>query len=101
MKEDFQPCFTEYDFNLKRKGIWNCAEVHAIYGFWYTLCTSKEGINHFRYFLSCNDQKVFEPLFIAQYLLMPVNTIAKNYLYPMMIKPYDAPGKKNRQNSSK
>ena len=38
---------------------------------------------------SANDLNICDPLFIAQYLLVPVNTIVKNSLLPWMMKDYD------------
>jgi hypothetical protein len=52
---------------------------------------SKEGLQHFRNYFSAEDPKVFEPMFIAQYLLVPVNTIVKKTLLPWMMKQYEPP----------
>ena len=49
---------------------------------------SKEGVQHFRYYFSAEDPKVFDPLFIAQYLLVPVNTIVKSTLLTWMMEKY-------------
>ena len=57
--------------------------MHALYRFFFILCMSHEGINHLRNYLSCEDQKVFHPLFIAQYLFIPINTIVNKYLLKM------------------
>lgn len=75
-------------YNLKRKWIWNSVEVHAIYELVYLLCMNRNGLVFFRQYLSCQDQHVFEPYFMAQYLLSPVNTIVKSCLVPWMMKSY-------------
>lgn len=75
--------------NLKRQHVWKSVEVHAIYELFYILGISKEGLQHFVNYLSAEDQQVFEPLFIAQYLFLPVNTIVKSYLLPWMQETYD------------
>ena len=69
--------------NLKLHSVWSSPKVHAIYGFFFILCISHKGINHLRTYLSCEDQKVFHPLFIVQYLLIPINTIVDKYLLKM------------------
>ena len=88
LSASYRPVFSSLHFNLKRKNIWNSVEVHAIYALIYLLCTNKDGIILFRQYLSCQDQQVFEPYFIAQYLLVPVNTIVKSSLLPWMMKAY-------------
>ena len=40
-------------------------------------------------YLSAKDKDVFDPHFIAQYLLAPVNTIVKTWLLPWMMEPYE------------
>ena len=52
------------------------------------MCTNQNGILLFKEYLSCNDQDIFDPIFIAQYLLVPVNTIVKTCLHPWMMKAY-------------
>ena len=47
---------------------------------------SQEGVQEFGLFASAKDPNVNEPLFIAQYLLAPVNTIVKDSLLPWMMK---------------
>ena len=84
----YRPLFGELNSNLKRDRIWKSVEVHAIYGLIYTLCTSKEGVQELQNFLSAKDTRVFHPLFIAQYLLIPVNTIVKDSLCDWMMEPY-------------
>ena len=74
-KEAYRPLFKKLWENLKRKSIWNNVEVHAIYAFFYTLCMSSEGIMELRNYMGANDFRIFQPLFIAQYLFCPVNTI--------------------------
>jgi hypothetical protein len=46
---------------------------------------SAEGLRVLKSYFSAKDQEVFEPLFIAQYLFVPVNTIVKNFLLPWMM----------------
>src|SRR5688500_9521539 len=53
---------------------------------------SKEGLDQFKNFISAEDQQLFDPLFIAHYLLVPVNTIVKNTLLPWMMTKYAPPG---------
>ena len=52
---------------------------------------SKEGVFELRRFCNAKDLDVFEPLFIAQYLLVPVNTIVKTSLLPWMMKKHLTP----------
>src|SRR5687768_749302 len=52
---------------------------------------SGEELQQFRNYVSCDDQQVYEPYFIAQYLLAPVNTTVKNTLLPWMMKEYKIP----------
>ena len=68
--------------------MWNSVEVHAIYALFYTMCTSEEGLNLLSQYFSSNDKRIYEPIFIAQYLLAPVNTIVQDTLHPWMMKPY-------------
>lgn len=51
---------------------------------------SKEGINNLRDFFSSPDERVLDPLFIAQYILVPVNTIVKKYLLVWMQTEYNS-----------
>ena len=81
----FQPLFVNIDYQLKRKDLWASLEVHAVYALFYILCTNKNGYLEFRKYLCTKDKDVFDPLFIAQYLLVPVNTIVNNYLLPWMM----------------
>ena len=81
--------FVNLDKNLKRNDIWNSIEVHVIYGLVFTLCMSQEGLHHMKTYFSADDSKVFEPLFIAQYLFAPVNTIVKKSLLPWMMEKYE------------
>ena len=46
---------------------------------------SKEGIMFLKKYFSAEDSAVFEPLFIGQYLMIPVNTIVYNSLLPWMM----------------
>lgn len=55
---------------------------------------SKEGIFKLRNYLGANDSSVFDPLFIAQYLLCPVNTIVSNGFVDWMMEKYMPPGAK-------
>src|SRR5687768_3988396 len=84
----FRPIFSTLNLILKRKDIWNSVEVHVIYTLIYTLCTNQEELIFFRQYLLCDDQQVFEPYFIAQYLFVPMNTIVKSSLLPWMMSKY-------------
>jgi len=84
----YRPLFGNLNTNLKRGNDWKSVEVHAIYALVYLLCTSKEGVLQLKNYLSAKDERVFHPLFIAQYLLIPVNTIVKNSLQDWMMEPY-------------
>jgi len=57
---------------------------------------SKEGVQQFCSYFSAEDAAVHEPLFIAQYLLVPVNTIAKSSLLSWMMEPYKDYTTKNK-----
>lgn len=82
------PVFRILNYHLKRKDKGDSVEVHAIYALFYSLCAIQNGILHFKEYLLSNIQESCEPLFIAQYLLAPVNTIVKTSLHPWMMKPY-------------
>ena len=84
----YRPLFGEINNNLKRTKIWNSVEVHSIYAFVYTLCTSRTGLLQLRTYFLTQMTEVYDPVFIAQYLLVPVNTIVKNTLLPWMMRPY-------------
>ena len=84
----FRPIFSTLNLNLIRKDIWNSVEVHVIYALIYTLCTNQEGLIFFKQYLLCDDQQVFEPYFIAQYLFVPMNTIVKSSLLLWMMNKY-------------
>ena len=77
----YRPVVRNLNYNLKRKNIWDSVEVHAIYALFYLLCTNQNGILLLNEYLLCNDQDIFDPIFIAQYLLVPVNTIVKLHFY--------------------
>jgi len=91
LKPPYHPLFNEYEKNLKRKELWSSVEVHVIYTLVYTLCMSQSGVNQLRKYMGAEDPDVFDPLFIAQYLLVPVNTIVKNCLLPWMMEQLKFP----------
>src|SRR5687767_13639114 len=91
LKPTYRPNFGDFDTNLKRKNLWNSVEVHAIYALFYSMCMSLEGIVQLKKYFSAQDQDVFEPLFIAQYLFVPANTIVKNSLSPWMMEKLGIP----------
>jgi len=76
------------DWNLKRWKIWGSLEVHVVYALIYTMCTNRKGLRLLKTYLAGKNQQVFDPYFIAQYLLVPVNTIVTNTLLPWMLKEY-------------
>ena len=84
----FRPLFTGISHQLKRGTLWNNLEVHVIYALVYLLCTNKNGLSEFKMYLAARDPQVFDPHFIAQYLLVPINTIVKFYLLPWMMEPH-------------
>ena len=84
----FRLLFTGIYHQLKRTQVWNSLEVHVIYAFVYLLCTNKNGLYEFKTYLGAKDSQVFDPHFIAQYLLVPINTIVKFYLLPWMMEPH-------------
>ena len=50
---------------------------------------SREGIKELQHYIGADDKKVIEPLFIAQYLLCPINTIVdEEHLALWMMKDY-------------
>src|SRR5687767_13408979 len=55
---------------------------------------SEEGYDHFNSFFSAEDSRIYEPLFIAQYLFAPVNTIVMQFLLPWMMKKYESASSK-------
>ena len=81
-KDYFRPNFSILNKNLKRAPIWPSVEAHVVYAFIYTMCMTKDGFFCLKNYLSCEDIKVFDPYFIGQFLLIPVNTIVKEFLLP-------------------
>src|SRR5689334_13965596 len=84
----FRPVLAELWKTIKRWQVWKSVEVHAIYEFIYLMCSNRQGIFRLRKYLGAEDPPIYEPFFIAQFLLVPVNTIVKNYLLPWMMKDY-------------
>ena len=84
----FRPLFGNLSNNLKRKNLWPSLEVHVIYALCYLLCVNLRGCLELKKYLFATDPQVFDPNFIAQYLLVPVNTIVKTCLLPWMMKSY-------------
>ena len=76
----YRPLFSDISNNLKRGKIWPSLEVHAIYSFIYTICTDKAGLLPLKSYFLAGDPNIYDPVFIAQYLLVPVNTIVKDSL---------------------
>src|SRR5687767_14938073 len=58
---------------------------------------SKDGLLHLKNYLSCEDQEVYEPYFIAQYLLAPINTSVKCSFHPWMMNEYEIPTTKQEE----
>ena len=85
----FRPLFGNIDYQLKRHKLWNSLEVHVIYALFYLLCSNKKGYLELKMYLMAEDKDVFDPYFIAQYLLVPVNTIVNNYFLPWMMRPWE------------
>ena len=85
----FQPLFGNIDYQLKRRALWPSLEIHVVYALFYILCTNKNGYLEFKKYLLVKDKNVFDPHFIAQYLLAPVNTIVKTWLLPWMMEPWE------------
>ena len=52
------------------------------------MCTNRKGLRLLKTYLAGKNQQVFDPYFIAQYLLVPVNTIVTRTLLPWMLKEY-------------
>ena len=89
-KESYRPMnLNQLCTNLKRARIWKCIEPHVIYALFYTMCTNKAGFLLLKMYLSCDDKNVCDPLFIGQYLLVPVNTIVKSILLDWMMQPFE------------
>ena len=88
-KDSYRPNFSGFNKNLKRYPIWPSFEAHVIYALIYTMCMTKNGFFCLKNYLSCEDIKVFDPYFIGQFLLIPVNTIVKTYLLPWMMKTFE------------
>ena len=74
------PPMSSIQSNLMLCNVWSSPKVHTLYRLFIILCMSHKGIKHLRNYLSCEDQKVFHLFFIAQYLLIPINTIVNKYL---------------------
>lgn len=70
--------------NLQRRDVWNCVEVHVIYALIHNLGMSQEGVKELKKFVTAEDLKVFDPLFLAQYVMCPVNTIVNKSLVPWL-----------------
>jgi len=91
-KNSFWPNLSTLTWNLKRWTIWGSLEVHVVYALIYTMCTNKKGLLLLKTYLTGKNHQVFDPFFIAQYLLAPVNTIVTSTLLPWMLREYQGHG---------
>src|SRR6476660_6019975 len=100
-KEVYRPItYEELTKNLKRRDVWNCVEVHVIYALIYNLGMSQEGVKELKKFVAAEDLKVFEPLFLAQYVMCPVNTIINESLVPWIMHQNQTKSPKKLKQSS-
>ena len=87
-ENSFCPNLSTLGGNLKRREIWGSLEVHVVYALVYIMCTNKKGLLLLKTYLTGKNHQVFDPFFIAQYLLAPVNTIDTKTLLPWMLREY-------------
>src|SRR5688500_20251530 len=85
-KNSYRPLGANPTVNLKRKDTWPCFEAHIVYALIYTMCTNKEGFLLLKTYFLRVDIHIFEPYFIGQYLLVPVNTFVKSLLLSWMLE---------------
>jgi hypothetical protein len=57
--------------------------VHTIYALFYIVGYSEEALQIFKDFLDCKDEDIYDPLFLAQMVLSPLNTIVDEVLIPL------------------
>jgi hypothetical protein len=79
-----RPNYARLGTNLKKKDEWRNIEVHAIYALFYILGFSLEGLQVLKKFLNSNHEEIFDPLFLAQMVLSPLNTIVESLLLPLV-----------------
>ena len=61
-----------------------CVEVHVIYELFYTLCMSQEGLQNLKKYFSADEPNIHDPFFMAQFLIIPTNTIVKKIILPWL-----------------
>ena len=78
--ELYRPSFGRLGLNLKKKKTWRSIEVHAIYALFFILGYSREGLQILKDFLDSKYDEIYDPLFLAQMVLSPLNTIVDETL---------------------
>jgi hypothetical protein len=68
--------------NLKKKEEWRSIEVHAVCSLFFVPGCSAEGLEVLRKFLKAEDELMFNPAFLAQMVLSPLNSIVDDVLLP-------------------
>jgi hypothetical protein len=61
--------------NLKQTKVWKSIEVHAIYALFFIVRYSQEGLQILKDFLDSSHNDIYDPVFLAQMVLRPLNSI--------------------------
>jgi hypothetical protein len=76
----YRPCYARLAQNLKKQKEWRSIEVHAIYSLFFILGYSLEGLRVLQKFLNSTHDEIYNPLFLAQMVLSPLNSIIQDVL---------------------
>ena len=68
--------------------VWRSIEVHAIYALFFNLGYSLEGLQVLQKFLDSTHDEIFHPLFLAQMVLGPINSIIEDVLLKVAQQDY-------------
>jgi hypothetical protein len=83
---DYRPSYARLGQNLKKSTQWKSIEVHAIYAVFFILGFSAEGLQVLKKFLNSFHDDIYDPLFLAQMVLSPLNSIVDELLLPQVAK---------------
>ena len=75
--EPYLPNLSRLGRNLKLKTTWCSIEVHAIYSLFFIIGNSKEGLQVLKNFLDSDHTDIYDPLYLAQMILSPINDIVE------------------------
>jgi hypothetical protein len=71
----YSPVARHLLLNLKQTNVWKSVEVHAIYALFFIVGYSQEGLQILKDFLDSTHNNIYDPVFLAQMVLRPLNSI--------------------------